>query len=63
MPKFYVSEEHLGREATEEQAHQLITILEEQGWNVEYGDERSDATEDEKLDFEKAFYQALNQIS
>jgi hypothetical protein len=63
MPKFYVTEEHLGPVATEAQARRLVEILEAAGWEVEYGDGRSDADEDQKLDFERAFYTALDMVS
>ena len=64
MPKFYVDETNLGSEATQAQAEQVISILQDQGWDVEYGSSiNNSATEAEKIDFDTAFYQALVQVA
>ena len=35
--KFFIAEQNLGADATKEQAEQLIKLLKEKGWDVEYG--------------------------
>lgn len=43
--KFFLSEQNLGADATKEQAEQLIKLLKEKGWDVEYGIGRNVATD------------------
>jgi hypothetical protein len=63
MAKFYIDETNLGSEASEGQARQVISILQEQGWSVEYGSSiDNEGTEDEMIDFDAAFYQVLGQV-
>jgi hypothetical protein len=35
--KFFIAKQNLGADATKEQAEQLIKLLKEKGWDVEYG--------------------------
>lgn len=65
MSKFYISEENLGNEATQEQAEHLVSILQAEGWNVEYGDSINNDphTDAEETAFDKAFYLLLEQVS
>jgi hypothetical protein len=62
---FYISEENLGSEATQEQAEQVVSILQAEGWAVEYGNSLNNdpATDTEQANFDAAFYAALNQVS
>jgi hypothetical protein len=43
--KFFIAEQNLGADATKEQAEQLIKLLKEKGWDVEYGIGRNVATD------------------
>lgn len=43
--KFFLAEQNLGADATKEQAEQLIKLLKEKGWDVEYGIGRNVATD------------------
>ena len=43
--KFFIAEQNLGADATKEQAEQLIKLLKEKGWDVEYGIGKNVATD------------------
>lgn len=43
--KFFIAEQNMGADATKEQAEQLIKLLKEKGWDVEYGIGRNVATD------------------
>ncbi len=43
--KFFLAEQNLGADATKEQAEQLIKLLKEKGWDVEYGIGKNVATD------------------
>ena len=43
--KFFLAEQNLGDDATKEQAEQLIKLLKEKGWDVEYGIGKNVATD------------------
>jgi len=43
--KFFIAEQNLGPDATKEQAEQLIKLLKEKGWDVEYGIGKNVATD------------------
>ncbi len=68
--KFFIAEQNLGADATKEQAEQLIKLLKEKGWDVEYGIGRNVATdisefgqEDKIQDkFADAFMSCLSQM-
>lgn len=38
MSKFYISEENLGSEATQEQAEMMVSYMQSEGFDCEYGD-------------------------
>ena len=43
--KFFVAKGNLGGDATREQAEQLIELLRNKGWDVEYGARRNKASD------------------
>jgi hypothetical protein len=43
--KFFIAEQNLGGDATREQAHKLIEMLKQKGWDVEYGVRKNVATD------------------
>jgi hypothetical protein len=68
--KFFIAEQNLGPDATKEQAEQLIKLLKEKGWDVEYGIGKNVATDisefgqEEKLQdkFADDFMSCLSQM-
>ena len=68
--KFFIAEQNLGPDATKEQAEQLIKLLKEKGWYVEYGIGKNVATDisefgqEEKLQdkFADDFMSCLSQM-
>ena len=68
--KFFIAEQNLGADATKEQAEQLIKLLKEKGWDVEYGIGKNVATDisefgqEEKLQdkFADDFMSCLSQM-
>jgi hypothetical protein len=43
--KFFIAEQNIGDGATKAQAEQLIGMLKDKGWDVEYGVKRNMATD------------------
>ena len=68
--KFFIAEQNLGPDATKRQAEQLIKLLKEKGWDVEYGIGKNVATDisefgqEEKLQdkFADDFMSCLSQM-
>ncbi len=68
--KFYIAEGNLGDHASREQAEQVIRLLQEKGWDVEYGLSRNRATDisefgrEEKIqdDFAEDFMACLERL-
>ena len=68
--KFFIAEGNLGGQASRAQVDQLIQMLRNKGWDVEYGAARNRATDisefghEEKIqdDFAKDFMECLAQI-
>lgn len=52
--KFYLAEGNLGGDATRQQTDQLIDMLREKGWDVEYGVGRNKATDISEFGQEEA---------
>jgi len=52
--KFFIAEQNIGDDATQEQAEKLIEMLRDKGWDVEYGLKRNVATDVSEFGQEEA---------
>ncbi len=57
--KFFIAEQNIGNDATEEQAERLIEILKAKGWDVEYGIKRNVATDESEFGQEEKIQDAF----
>lgn len=57
--KFYLAEGNLGGDATPQQAERLIKMLQEKGWDVEYGIGRNRATDVSEFGREESIQDAF----
>ena len=57
--KFYIADGNIGDDATKEQAEQVIALLKEKGWDVEYGVGKNKPTDISEFGQEERIYQAF----
>ncbi len=59
--KFYITEKNMGGDTTKEQAEQVIEMLKEKGWDVQYGFGRNKTTDVSEFGREEAIQDAFAQ--
>ena len=59
--KFYITEKNMGGDTTKEQSEQVIEMLKEKGWDVQYGFGRNKTTDVSEFAREEAIQDAFAQ--
>ena len=59
--KFFLSEKNLGTESTKEQTLQVIKLLVQKGWDVEYGQKANEVTDQSELGQEEKLMDAFTE--